>query len=387
MKINLPKIILAALLVAFLAAPAIGGLEEDLIRYRAEQDRLQRLIDQTKKEANTLAAQISILDNEIKLTQLEIGATQAELNIKEAELAALSTDIGELADRIGNLETDLRSVAAIASKRFRVAQAVQNAAPFGAVFVTGDFESVSANMAYLEYVQQHDQKIFDEMRIIKNTLAVQKDTLQDKQAEVTKIRDAIQSKKNELSAAKAQLDSQKNEKAYLLRVTKNSEATYQRILEQVKSEINSIQIALMGGGVKLGNVSAGTVVAKQGNTGCSTGTHLHFGAYQNGVAYNPKPQLDSGYYRWPELSPRVTQWYGANYSWYMTYFRMPGHNGIDMVAGSWPNNGYGAPIYAARGGTAYLSVESSPCSFTGTRGKGVVIDHGLGLKTIYWHIQ
>ncbi|HET7713314.1 MAG TPA: hypothetical protein VFK94_02610, partial [Patescibacteria group bacterium] len=106
MKINLPKIILAALLVAFLAVPAIGGLEEDLIRYRAEQDRLQRLIDQTKKEANTLAAQISILDNEIKLTQLEIGATQAELNIKEAELAALSTDIGELADRIGNLETD-----------------------------------------------------------------------------------------------------------------------------------------------------------------------------------------------------------------------------------------------------------------------------------------
>ena len=387
MKINLPKIALAALLVTFMAAPALGGLEEDLIRYRAEQSRLQRLIDQTKKEANTLAAQISMLDNEIKLTQLEIGATQAELNIKEAELAALSTDIGELADRIGNLEVDLRNVASIATKRFRVAQAVQNAAPFGAVFVTGDFEAVSANMAYLEYVQQHDQKIFDEMRIIKNTLAVQKGTLQDKQAEVTKIRDSIQAQKDKLSAAKAQLDSQKNEKAYLLRVTKNNEATYQRILEQVKSEINSIQVALMGGGVRLGNVKAGDTVAKQGNTGCSTGTHLHFGAYQNNVAYNPKSQLDSGYFKWPEITPRITQWYGENYSWYMKYFGMPGHNGIDMVAGNWPNNGYGSPIYATRAGTAYLSVESSPCSFTGTRGKGIVIDHGLGLKTIYWHIQ
>lgn len=387
MKINLPKIILAALLVAFMASPALGGLEEDLLRYRAEQDRLQRLIDQTKKEANTLSAQISILDNEIKLTQLEIGATQAELNIKEAELAALSTDIGELADRIGNLETDLRSVATIATKRFRMAQAVQNAAPFGAVFVSGDFESVSANMAYLEYVQQHDQKIFDEMRIIKNALAVQKGTLQDKQAEVQKIRDSIQRHRDELAAAKAKLDSQKNEKAYLLRVTKNNEATYQRLLEQVRSEINSIQIALMGGGVRLGTVKAGDTIAKQGNTGCSTGSHLHFGSYQNGVAYNPKPQLDSGYFRWPEYTPQVTQWYGANYSWYMKYFGMPGHNGIDMISGGWPNGGSGSPILASRAGTAYLSVESNPCSFTGTRGKGIVIDHGLGLKTIYWHIQ
>lgn len=387
MKTNLPKIILAVLLTIFMSAPVLGGLEEDLLRYRAEQDRLQRLIDQTKKEANTLAGQISILDNEIKLTQLEIGATQAELNIKEAELAALSTDIGELAERIGNLEKDLRSVATIATKRFRVAQAVRNAAPYGAVFVSGNFESVSANMAYLEYVQQHDQKIFDEMRIIKNALAVQKGTLQDKQSEVTKIRDAIQSKKDALTAAKAKLDSQKNEKAYLLRVTRNSEATYQRLLEQIKREINSIQIALMGGGVRLGPVKAGDTIAKQGNTGCSTGTHTHFGSYQNGVAYNPKPQLDSGYFRWPAITPQVTQWYGANYSWYMKYFGMPGHNGIDMFAGGWPNGGYGTPVYASRAGTAYLSVESSPCSFTGTRGKGIVIDHGLGLKTIYWHIQ
>lgn len=387
MKLNLPKLIAAVLLVAALATPTLAGLEEDLARYRAEQEKLQRLIDETKKEANTLSSQIKILDNEIRLTQLEIGATQAELNLKEAELEALNTDIGDLSDRIGNIEADLKRVANIAAKRFRVSQAVQNSAPLAAILVSSDFGAFSSNLAYLEYVQTQDQKLFEEMRILKNALAVQKTTLQDKQAEVTKLRDSIKAHRDELAASKAKLDGQKSSKAQLLSITKNNEANYQRLLEQVKSEIDSIQVALSGGGVRIGPVKAGDRVASQGNTGCSTGTHLHFGAYQNNIAYNPRSQLDSGYFRWPESSPRITQWYGENRDWYLRYFGIPGHNGIDMYTGNWPNQGYGSPIYAARAGTAYLSVESRACSFTGTRGRGIVIDHSLGLKTIYWHIQ
>lgn len=131
----------------------------------------------------------------------------------------------------------------------------------------------------------------------------------------------------------------------------------------------------------IGPVKKGDIIAYQGNSGCSTGTHLHWGVYVDGVAVNPRTYINSGRLDWPEKDFTITQEFGANYEWYLRNFGLPGHNAIDMTAG------FGAPIYASADGVAYAASDSQPCWITGTVGKGVIIDHGEGLKTIYWQIQ
>ena len=131
----------------------------------------------------------------------------------------------------------------------------------------------------------------------------------------------------------------------------------------------------------LGFVEMGDTIAYQGSTGCTTGSHLHFATYLNGTNVNPITYLDSGEFIWPLANPTVTQFFGENYEWWMRNFGLPGHNGIDMTEYE------GAPIYAVADGILTHSSDSGACSITGTVGKGVIIDHGEGLKTIYWHVQ
>ena len=99
------------------------------------------------------------------------------------------------------------------------------------------------------------------------------------------------------------------------------------------------------------------------------------------MAVNPRTYINNGRLDWPEKGFVVTQEFGANYDWYLRNFGLPGHNAIDMTSG------FGTPIYASADGIAYAASDSQACWLTGTVGKGVIVDHGGGLKTIYWHIK
>jgi len=120
----------------------------------------------------------------------------------------------------------------------------------------------------------------------------------------------------------------------------------------------AIQSIIAGGGQeeKAGEVNEGTRIASiiSGRSACSTGTHLHFEAGENGKNINPANYLKSqdadwdlcgwwpdcdgpfsftGSWNWPvNGKPRITQGYGMTaYAKTGAYNGGP-HTGIDMVS-------------------------------------------------------
>ena len=366
----------------------LGDLEDKIKEYEEKIAKLQ-------SEERTLQNEIDYMNDQIYLTSLKINETEAKITAKEEELDGLRTDIGDLQERILTLGELLDSQRRIFATRARESYKSSRFNSFEVLFGVSSLSRLVERIKYLRVLELQDQKLLSQMETTRGGCTVQKKLLEIKKAEIEEIKAEIESYKASLVSQKASLARQKKDKEYLLSVTRGEEQEYQRRLDAVRAELASIAAALKGG-VKIGKVEKGDIIAREGNSGCccsaaygcapppkshpSAGSHLHFGVYKDDKAVNPRKYLGDGF-DWPERGYTITQEFGENYSFYMRNFGVPGHNGLDMTSG------YGSPIYAAADGTAYLTGDEKVwASWCNGQAKGVRIDHGDGLQTIYWHV-
>ncbi|MCA9391572.1 peptidoglycan DD-metalloendopeptidase family protein [candidate division WWE3 bacterium] len=349
----------------------------------AKKAELEAKLSQLQGQEHTLANQIAYLENQTYLTQLEQANTRSSIEETQGLLEGVNIDIDSLSDKLGNLDGSINDLYEVLASRIRTSYQLEKA---GAGFLLDgeNMQSLILQTAYLHSLQEEDKRLLGKMNDTRDVYQIQKDELEQLKTEKEELKAQLESQNQQLEQQKTDLANQQNSKAWLLYVTQSEESKYQQLIAQMEEEIRAIRAALTSLGTVIGEVHQGDVIGHLGNTGCSTGPHVHFGYYVNGVAVNPLSKLNSGAFIWPVLNPNVTQYYGENYAWYMQNFGMPGHNGIDMTDAS---VGYGAPVLAVADGIAYRVSDSSACWLTGTVGQGVRIDHPDGTKTIYWHLQ
>lgn len=344
-------------------------LQKQLNDNLKKQNDLQNNIKKTQSQEKTLAIQIDLTNNEIALTELKIDETTNRI-------AQLAIDVTNTQGKLEQTQDDLDYKTKIANQRVKAVYEQGGLHPLERLLSSDGFNNYILLQKYADAIHDQDVKLITSLKDLKETYEEEKTQLSDQKKSQEDL-------KAQLDSQKAQLDSQKQQKSALLIATKNSEQVYQSLLTQVKLDQQAIQAALFNLGTKLGPVKKGDIIAFQGNTGCSTGTHLHFGYLVGGKAIDPMPYLNNGTLGWPEVNPRITQPFGANAAFYAQLGQPGGHPAIDMTVA------FGAPIYAAKSGTAYLASDNGcPSLIPGTgKGWGISIDHGDGTKTIYWHIR
>lgn len=346
-----------------------SDLQKQLSENLKKQANLQSKIKDSVNQERTLATQITLTENQISLTELKIDET-------ENRIAQLAIDVTNTSNKLDKTGDELDYKTEVTNKRIRAIYEQGYVKPIELMLRNEGFNNYLLLQKYTEAIHDQDIKLITSLRETKETYEEEKTKLSDQKK-------GEENLKAQLNSERTTLSNQINQKTELLAATKNNELTYQKLLAQVKLDQQAIQTALFNLGTRLGPVKRGEVIAFQGNTGCSTGTHLHFGYLVAGRAVNPMTYLNNGTLAWPETNPKITQGFGANAAFYAQLGQPGGHPAIDMTSG------WNSPIYAAKSGTAYLGKDNGcPTLIPGTGpGKGIIIDHGDGTKTIYWHIR
>ena len=192
---------------------------------KEREDCYQKILDSLASQANTLAGQIAFYDAQIKLVLSKITQT-------EDQIVSISAKINFLEDK-------LQEKSRLLETQIRLSYKQGQLDPLRIFLSSDDVSQLISRFKYLQIVQSTNRRFLAETQTIQNSYSQQKTLIQDSQ--------------KKLDAQKKNLASIRAERDNLLKQTKNSEASYQKLLAQAKAQLAAIRNFVSGRATILNN--------------------------------------------------------------------------------------------------------------------------------------
>lgn len=331
--------------------------------YQAEINELDKQIEAAQAEAHRLEGEANTLQNKLNILAIEKSAIQKKIDRNESKRKKLLDDIKVTEEKIKKQQKVLGDT-------------------LGDLYVDKSItpiEMLASSKTIGDYIDQQSYR------------SSIRDGLQSSIKEIKKLRTTLNNQKKEVEVVLAeqkgqrdQLAAKEREQSNLLALTRNKEASYQALVGELQKKKEAAEAALAAslstGSYKVaavGPVGAGEVVGSVGNTGLSTGAHLHLEVRDGGGSVtNPSPYIR----RDPVAMPPgvVSQSYGNPDPIYRSGY----HPGTDYATGE------GAPIFAIDSGYMYRGCSDTMLGTSDNAyGYVAIVEHSNGMKSVYAHMS
>lgn len=361
-KLKTKKIVLVLIVLVLTVTSAFG------VQNSAQADEFDEKIAAIESNNSSHQHEVSALQHRASNIQDAINKMQSRINDLRSSIAKNKQKSAKLKNEIIKAEAELDKQRDVLGQNIRKMYVEDEISTFEMLATSKDLSDFMDKQQYRSVVSSEISEQLEVIKALKKELA-------SKRKQVDALIKQDEESKEEIAAQKA-------EQNRLLALNKAEQSNFNKKIKANNAKIDELRkaqaelaAALSAQSYKVapaGYVSAGDVVGTVGNSGLSTGAHLHLEMRINGSVTNPAPYIRQQ----PVLPTIVNQAYGR---WDPIYISGR-HPGIDYA----PGNG---AIRAIDGGMLYRGCSNALLgTSTNPYGYVAIVDHGGGKTSVYAHM-